>query len=403
MPASVTDLTDLVTEMLTPSEGTGFGFWIDLTSIKMDDLGSVTWLQAMPLGTYQHPTYGEINITPERVQRFASNVKANVRGQDLNIDYDHVTGKAAGWVKDADARSDGLYLAVQWTPDAHKMLSNKEYRYFSPEFVDSWTHPQTKQKHADVVFGGALTNRPFLKGILPINLSEVIQDPQGAKGGKPVALSDKMKAVAKTLGLPDDTSEDALAGALEAKFAQPDPPKVVPPVKEEVVPSPTPEKVPVAASETLKKLAETNPEVAKMISDQEATNKRLAELETANKLSEINLKLAELDSGKFIVPPTVKDELRSVMLGEKKGIEVYDVLKKLAEVGLVEKGERGRARTENNAAGPVKQFSDAVDAKMKSAGNMTYADAVSLVSAENPQLFEEYREASFANEERGVR
>ena len=152
------------------------GYWVDLSTHQFDESNGLHWIQAMPLGEYEHPLHGKIEITPERIQRFAANVKAQVRGTDLDIDYDHKakTDEAAGWVKDAEARPDGLWLAVEWTKDALTKIKNKAYRYFSPEFVDSWTHPKTKQKYNDVLFGGGLTNRPFLKDILPINMSDVI-------------------------------------------------------------------------------------------------------------------------------------------------------------------------------------------------------------------------------------
>jgi phage I-like protein len=111
-------------------------YLVDLAHIQFDD--GPTWIQAMPLGTYHHPVHGEIAITPERVQRFADGVKQKVRGQDLDIDYDHKSQRsdAAGWVQDADPRSDGLWLSVDWTDEAREKLKKKAYRYFSPEFDD---------------------------------------------------------------------------------------------------------------------------------------------------------------------------------------------------------------------------------------------------------------------------
>ena len=64
------------------------GFWVDVANIQLNDNGP-TWLQAMPLGEYMHPKHGKITLTADRVQRFANNVKARVRGTDLDIDYDH--------------------------------------------------------------------------------------------------------------------------------------------------------------------------------------------------------------------------------------------------------------------------------------------------------------------------
>jgi hypothetical protein len=83
------------------------GYWVDLTAHQFDDESGAAWIQALPLGTYDHPLYGTIDVTPGRVARFASNVNNKVRGQDLDIDYDHKehSGRAAGWVTAADART----------------------------------------------------------------------------------------------------------------------------------------------------------------------------------------------------------------------------------------------------------------------------------------------------------
>src|SRR5690348_2984540 len=98
----------------------------------------------MPLGTYEHPLHGKIDITPERIARFAENVRNNVREIELDIDYDHKAngGDAAGWVRQAEARPDGLWILVEWTKSAYGKIKERAYRYFSPEFVDEWTHPK---------------------------------------------------------------------------------------------------------------------------------------------------------------------------------------------------------------------------------------------------------------------
>ena len=126
------------------------------TDTSNSDAAASSWIQAMPLGKYSHPVYGEINITPEKVARFADNVNRKVRGTDLDIDYDHkeYNGEAAGWVKQAEPRTDGLWILVEWTAKAWEAIKSKAYRYFSPEFDDEWSNPKTGEKYTDVLFGG---------------------------------------------------------------------------------------------------------------------------------------------------------------------------------------------------------------------------------------------------------
>jgi hypothetical protein len=150
-------------------------FWIDLYGVGLADK-DLTWLHAMPVGTKKHPEYGELEFTSERLQRFASNVKNKVRKIDLDIDYEHKQdaakgNKAAGWIKDAEVRTDGLWLAAEFTETAQKEIKDGEWKYLSPEFNDEWTDADGN-KYEDVLFGAALTNRPFLKDLLPIAASE---------------------------------------------------------------------------------------------------------------------------------------------------------------------------------------------------------------------------------------
>ena len=40
---------------------------LDLEGLLFEEESNATWLQALPLGTYDHPQFGEIAITPEKV------------------------------------------------------------------------------------------------------------------------------------------------------------------------------------------------------------------------------------------------------------------------------------------------------------------------------------------------
>jgi hypothetical protein len=150
-------------------------YFIELNRVQLAE-NDLTWLHAMPVGTCNHPVYGELSFTPERLARFADNVKNKVRRIDLDIDYDHKQdsakgNKAAGWVKDADLKDDGLWIGVQFTDTAKSEIEAGEWKYLSPEFKDEW-EDEHGNVHKDVLFGAGLTNRPYLKDLLPIAASE---------------------------------------------------------------------------------------------------------------------------------------------------------------------------------------------------------------------------------------
>jgi phage I-like protein len=371
------------------------GYWVDLWNTKLDEVGpSSTWIQAMPVGKYHHPVYGEIDITPERVARFASNVQAKVRGQDLDIDYDHKerSGEAAGWVKQAEARGqDGLWLLVDWTQEAYNKIKSKAYRYFSPEFTDEWEHPSTKVVHKDVLFGGGLTNRPFLKGIQPINMSEVFDhsgDPKPTQGGSTVT-PERVKALANKYGLPEDATEDQVLDAAEKADLKP-----------------AEQTTPVAASEDLKKLAETNGAVKTLMDTVEAQQKLLTDVTTALRLSEVNTTVTQLSDrakAKGVLLSTADtDKLRAslVAIQDKK---LSDAMVAFAEgvidSKVVELGERGKNNGNGTGASggdPIKVLNDYVAEKRKD-NKTSFVDAVTQFASEHPAEYAEYTQASYSN------
>jgi len=392
-----------------------FTYWADLESTKFNDvLDNVytQWVHALPLGSYKHPLHGTLNFTPERIKRFAQSVKNKVRGIDPDIDYDHKLdpskGKqAAGWVKDAEEREDGLWLFVEWTEDAAKELNKKKYRYFSAEFADT-LEDNLGVVHKDVVLGGGLTNRPFMKNLTPINLSEVV-------GNDTQEGTMDRAELARILGL----SEDADEGAIKAKLSElserkkGDSTKFS--VKEEDgklviehpdvegsfthdLPQPKVEEK-KKEEEQLAKLAEDNPAI-KLILDQ---NKKLSDsvktLEASNRLSEVSTQLSEVgkDAG-VVLPPVVQTKLREVMaqLPKQLADDIATAMQELVKVGgPVKLGEQlGKGKEGKQVSGDdVTKFLAEVDAAMEKDDKLEYRYAVEKVADENPQLWEAFSAA----------
>lgn len=121
-----------------------------------------------------HPQYGEVEVTKEMILNFKDNFNKKVIGVDLMIDYDHGQAEAAGWIKSVYISLDGatLFGEVKWTPKGAQCLSEKSFRYFSPEFVRSYTHPHTGVNHGATLIGGGLVNRPFLKMDAIVSMKE---------------------------------------------------------------------------------------------------------------------------------------------------------------------------------------------------------------------------------------
>jgi phage I-like protein len=390
------------------------GYWADLGGITFGGTAAnpTSWVHALPGGKYKHPMYGDLVFDDTRVTNFATSVTQKFRQIDPDIDYDHkqdpaMGNKAAGWVKAAEVRpkgtthadfSDGgaegltfnndLWVLVEWTPKGAEAIKNREWRYFSSELADEWEDP-AGNKFQDVFFGGGITNRPYMKGLLPLNLSELSlkEDEDTSK------YTDKgdhvdPKELRRKLGLPE-TATDA---EVLAKATQ---------LSEAVAKLGDPKPDPFA---DITKLAENNPAIAQFLELQRRQTEQLAELNNKYKLSETTRRLAELTSAdaKVSLTAVVLNEARDLLMLTEGPVteKLFAILKSVADgSGVVALGEVGRAGErrdggQNGGKDPAERFNEEVEKLTK--GDMTqYADAVDAVARMNPKLYDEYRTFSY--------
>jgi hypothetical protein len=394
-----------------------FTHYVDLGTLQLDEQGG-TWITAMRVGEYQHPIYGLIKLTPERIKRFADNVKLNVRGIDLDIDYDHKLDptkgrEAAGWVKDAKVEGDQLKLLVDWTQTALGKIKEKAYRYFSPEFKDSWTDA-AGQKHQDVLFGGGITNRPFLKDLLPLNLSELTfaDEPDQEEP----MLTDVEKKLRAKLGLPEDATNEQVLEKME-KINVPNAPDNHGPDKpadstgdrvdaRNSAENPDLNKNPFDEKQLSEMTASGDPMkvmLAEMWRQREEDKKQLAELIKVNRSNAVTVKLHEYSQGDKILAPAVLEEAKKLMEALPEAIHpmVTTMLDKLRDgTAVVKLGESVVTRTRGGATqpdgeDPTKMADEKARKLMEGDKDLSYSDAMGQVFAEDLELFEQYRRASY--------
>jgi len=141
----------------------------------------------------EHPSYGHLKITKEHLLSMKNNFKSDAAGVDLAVNEDHRKNEAFGWFKDVFLSFDEsvLYGQVQWNRKGVQALSEKEYRYFSPEFRFNYKHPHTGIEHGPTLLGGALTNYPFLKmeAIVELNVKQEKQTKEVKMENKTIELS----------------------------------------------------------------------------------------------------------------------------------------------------------------------------------------------------------------------
>lgn len=140
----------------------------------------------------------------------------------IPLDYNHSSMNdhheeaiAAGWLVGLKKKDDGVYGDFEFTPRAAEYVKNKEYRYISPEFnVFAF-----KKENGEIVDGpllqaAALTNRPFLKGMAPVELSDKGND----KTNKEETM--QLEKIGKVLSLTGEFGEKEIVTAIE-KISKP--------------------------------------------------------------------------------------------------------------------------------------------------------------------------------------
>src|SRR6266404_5135141 len=173
--------TTRASRMYSESDVSGFTLSpVGLLNFAEGDDG--VWIDALEAKTYHTPEYGEVPVSATKLQNLADSFKNSIRGIDIATDYNHGKdaakgGKASGTIKDAAVEGNKLRLKVAFTDTAKAEIKAGEWKYFSSDWTDVYTHEDGK-KHFDVLLGGGLTNRPVAKGLnpLPVNFSELYEE-----------------------------------------------------------------------------------------------------------------------------------------------------------------------------------------------------------------------------------
>lgn len=162
------------------------------------------WIKLLDIGANK-PVDGRAPWLLSNAQAVAD---ASMVGQPLPIDTDHAIDRAApqglpapavGWIAALDARPDGLWARVEWTPDGAKALADRAWRFVSPAIqYDEKTNVIKR------VLRASLTNNPALAA-LPA-LADRTCDQRGP-------MDELLKQLRPLLGLADGaTAADVAAG-----------------------------------------------------------------------------------------------------------------------------------------------------------------------------------------------
>ena len=121
----------------------------------------------------------KFDITADHLDQIVANSKRT--SQQIPIDYNHLSlnailpeqAVAAGWFTDLERDGDKLFGNAEFTETAAEKIRKKEFRYISPVIFFKGLNEQGADIGARL-FSAALTIYPFLQGMEPVALTELI-------------------------------------------------------------------------------------------------------------------------------------------------------------------------------------------------------------------------------------
>jgi len=155
-------------------------------------------VEILRVGNFEHPEYGKLNFDKQTLEEIIRNFEINARRQEIPIDTLHQNNEAVGWIKNLRLVGEKLKAKVQWTTKGVKALKEGAFKYLSVELLPKWSDPETGKQYKNVLVGVSLTNKPFIKGLQEISLSEEtpwkghFEDKPGEPGSGLVELANKL-------------------------------------------------------------------------------------------------------------------------------------------------------------------------------------------------------------------
>lgn len=137
------------------------------------DNEKIVTIEVLRGGKFEHPVYGTITFDEKVFDNFTRNFDEGVPQEHIAYDFRHQPDwGAAAWVKKIFHKDNKLFATVELTRRGYRALKEKEFLYFSTEYHENYKDRETGKLYGPTILGGGLTNRPFIKGMAPILMSE---------------------------------------------------------------------------------------------------------------------------------------------------------------------------------------------------------------------------------------
>lgn len=157
------------------------------------------WVHLLPVGEVRTVD----GRGPYRVKDVQALMAASLPdGAKLVLDENHSTDLAApkggeaparGWIVELQARQDGIWGRVEWTPRGREIVGSREYRGISPVIAHA------KDKTVLAIRRASLVNQPNLEGLTALNSEDNM---------------DFRNSVASALGLAEGATDDEIVSAV---------------------------------------------------------------------------------------------------------------------------------------------------------------------------------------------
>lgn len=339
-------------------------------------LGETNELEIMRVGSWKHPLYGDLVITNTTLDEIIKHFEDNVRGIDVAIDLEHrgtaYKGAAVGWIKKLKKMGTKLLATVDWTQLGKEKIASGEYKYFSPEYQEKYVDNETGKVYNNVLLGGGLTNKPFIKKMAPVLLSEEVSN----EFSKPATLNNEEevsqmdKKLLDVLKLSENATQEEIAIAVQ---------KLVDDT--------------VKLSEQVTTLTSDKTALETKITDltKDVETKKSENISLAERVVSIETKLRDAEWDKIVstklsegkLTPAMAEKFKVAYLRDAAGtialMECLPVIVKLGEQGT----SQGTAELEKGQS--IKLFEAEVEKTMNEQ-KMEYVDAMCYVEKTQPAL-----------------
>jgi hypothetical protein len=216
------------------------------------------------IGEWEHPTYTKVSFSQEDYDQMQQNFASNVLGfepplflghpvNDQTVEGAPAEGFLTAFVQEGDALF-GIYEIVD--EETYSAVKKGKYRYASSEIIRDYTNPVDGESVGIVLFGHALTNRPFVPNLPRVSvLSEDSKEQQSLAAARQyitLSVEDSMNTVpassAPANSAVPTAGTAAPASAAGAPAPAPAPAPAVALTTPAAAPEPTPTPTPAAAA-----------------------------------------------------------------------------------------------------------------------------------------------------------